>query len=97
MRQEINLEQYYSGDKNWKNFVAIAKQNTEFPLNMKRELLEIFTDDQDIAFVVYYRMLDDSLNWIKRKIPALDHLTPLECLKSPELIKRVKEVLMRMP
>lgn len=91
------IEHYYSGDKNWVDFVEIAKQSSTMPQKMQKSLFEILINNEDIAFVIYYKMLNSSVAWLSRKIPALDKLTPLECLENPELINRLKECLMRMP
>ncbi len=49
------------------------------------------------AKVIYAKLGAESLEWINKKIPALDNLTPVECLTAPLLLKRLKEGLMRMP
>ncbi|WP_244588613.1 hypothetical protein, partial [Escherichia coli] len=57
-----------------------------------------FNDDLILASVIYGRIGDEYyLTWIENKIPALDHLTPLDCNNDISLINRLKEMLMRMP
>jgi len=46
--------------------------------------------------VVYARFGEANLEWVHRKVSALDNLSPLVCLETPELIKRLKEALSRM-
>ncbi|WP_024470190.1 hypothetical protein [Treponema pedis] len=98
----MNLERFYSGDDVWYNFTEIAKEevcsagfNTDKSIldKLKRKL----KDNDDIAYVAYYLFYNDSLNWIERRIPALDNLMPIECLESKELIDRLREVLLRTP
>ena len=96
MKKGIKLEHYFSGDKNWQDFVEIVKPNFKANEKYKEELLSSLDYQLDIAIVVYFRFGDDSLAWIHRKVPALDK-TPVDCLRSPELIKRLKEALLRMP
>lgn len=91
------LEQYYSGDENWQDFVKIAEQNTCLPDDYKMKIVQALKGHYDIAIVVYYRLLDESFEWIYKKNPALENLTPIECLETPDLIERLKEALMRMP
>lgn len=97
MKNEIKLEQYYSEDDNWTNFVDIAKECFNAEDKFKKSLINALNGYSDIAIVVYYRLESDSLEWIQRKIPALDNLKPIECLQSEKLINRLKECLMRMP
>ena len=51
----------------------------------------------DIGRVVHYHNLEYSIEWINSKIPALDNLTPLECMENNELTLRLKVCLMRFP
>ncbi|UTC67011.1 MULTISPECIES: hypothetical protein [unclassified Treponema] len=96
----MNLEQYYSGDDVWDNFVEIAKKevasagfNTDKSIldKLKRKL----KDNDDIAYVAYYLFYNDSLNWIERRVSVLDNLMPIGCLSSEELTNRLREVLLR--
>ena len=98
----MNLEQYYSGDNVWNYFVKIAKHeiasaafntNKSFLAKLKRKLKK----HNDIAYVAYYLFYNDSINWIERRIPALDNLMPIECLASEELTNRLREILLRTP
>lgn len=51
-----------------------------------------------MAVVIYGRRgLNEGLWWLEQKVSALDALRPLDCLDDPQLIKRLKVCLMRMP
>lgn len=98
----MNLEQYYSGDDVWDNFVEIAKKEVgSAGFNTDKSILDKLKrkprDNDDIAYVAYYLFYNDSINWIERRIPALDNLMPIECLVSEELTNRLREVLLRTP
>lgn len=92
------LEEYYdkSGKSGWKNMVELAnKKWTCSPYQQK--LLNELENHVDIAKVIYARLGKSSLEWINQSIPALENLSPRECISHPQLIKRLKEALMRMP
>jgi argonaute-like protein implicated in RNA metabolism and viral defense len=90
-----NLEQYFKHE-NWMKFSSLF-ENIPDELEMKKELLEILEDDIILANVIYQSLGKHSIKWINNKVPALDNLTPKECLKNIELKNRLKECLMRMP
>jgi hypothetical protein len=89
-----NLEQYFKPE-NWMKFSRLF-ENIPNELEIKKELLEILEDDIILANVIYQVIGENSINWINNKVPALDNLTPKECLKNLELKNRLKECLMRM-
>lgn len=94
----IKLEQYFdsNGSLAWDTLVKLATE-TSWTNSESQKLLERSLKNQtDIAKVMYARLGEASLQWIHRKVPALDGLTPLECLETTELIKRLKEGLSRM-
>ncbi|WP_289063028.1 hypothetical protein [uncultured Zobellia sp.] len=90
------LEQYYKGEENWLNFVDLYNEFWN-ENNNQIELLKALNNNLTIAKVIYGKMGNSSLKWINEKIPALDNLSPIECTKNPELIKRLKVCLKRMP
>jgi hypothetical protein len=89
-----NLEQYFKPE-NWMKFSRLF-ENIPNELEIKKELLEILEDDIILANVIYQVIGENSINWINNKVPALENLTPKECLKNLELKNRLKECLMRM-
>jgi len=93
----IELEQYFNKNSKiaWDNIVNWAEiywSETE----SQKLLLRDLDNRSDIAKVVFAKLGDESLDWIGRKIPALDNLSPKDCLNTPEGIKRLKEGLLRM-
>ncbi len=92
------LEQYFdsSGSQAWDNLVNWATETYWTNSVSQRLLVKTLKNHSEIAKVIYARLGEDSLNWIQKKVPALDNLTPLACLETPELIKRLKEALCRM-
>lgn len=94
----IRLEQYFdsSGSKGWNDLVDLATE-TSWTNSESQKLLEQKLDNHtDIAKVLYARLGEESLDWVYQKVPALDGLSPLACLETPKLIKRLKEALCRM-
>ncbi|MDO5968589.1 hypothetical protein Q4Q35_02105 [Flavivirga aquimarina] len=92
----IKLEQYFKGQNSWEKFIEVFESNWKDP-EFQKTLLSKVDNRIDLAKVIYYKFGETSLNWLDKNIPALDNLTPLECLKSEKLINRLKVCLMRMP
>ena len=89
------LENYYSGDLAWNQFVNLYK---EFWTNnsITQELLQQLNHHRDIAQVIYRKFGSSSLSIIILPFPALGNLSIANCIYTPHLIKRLKECLMRM-
>jgi hypothetical protein len=91
----IELEQYFRGQSSWDKFIEVFDKNWKNSEFQKTLLLKV--DNRiDLAKVIDYHIGETSLNWLDKNIPALDNLTPLECLKSEKIINRLKVCLMRM-
>ena len=91
----IELEQYFKGQKKWKEYSSIFGDDW---IDSDYQKLLLFKLDNriDLAKVIYYHIRETSLDWLNKKIPALDELTPLQCLESEKTIDRLKACLMRM-
>ncbi|GHU18520.1 hypothetical protein FACS189475_04140 [Betaproteobacteria bacterium] len=85
------LENYYD-DNTWSKFAECFKniktKNTKY-------LLELFDNNIELVNVIEWRT-EDSLYWIKAKVPALNNLRPVDCIKDDDLLKRLKVCLLRM-
>ncbi|MCH5719817.1 hypothetical protein [Niabella hibiscisoli] len=92
------LEQYFdrSSRMGWDDLVNWATETYWTNSETQKLLKQTLKNHTDIAKVVYARFGEASLRWIHSKVPALDKLSPLACLETPELIKRLKEGLLRM-
>lgn len=93
----IRLEQYFDEKSKiaWNNMVYWAESYWTETADQK--LLEENLDNKsDIAKVIFAKLGDGGLDWIDRKIPALDNLSPKDCLNTSNGIKRLKEGLLRM-
>ncbi|MBN3822063.1 hypothetical protein G3O00_00320 [Burkholderia sp. Ac-20384] len=89
------LEQYYPGDASWQRFVAVFSQSRS-----KQEVLELaqsLDGDVDLATVIYEVVGPGYNTWIRRKVPAMDDLTPIDCIRDPALMNRLRTTLMRFP
>jgi len=91
-----NLEEFYKGDNHWKEFVKLFDNELE-SFDSKKELLVELNFNIDLAKVIFGIHKESSLNWIDKKIPALNNLSVKDCLHSELLCKRLKTMLMRMP
>lgn len=90
------LEQYYSGDEHWLIFSKLYRKYgvCEEVVNLSKK----FNSDIILASVIYGKIGENYyLEWIEKKIPALDYLSPLDCSGRRDLTNRLKEMLMRMP
>lgn len=93
----IRLEQYFDEKSKiaWDNIVYWAESYWAESADQKL-LMENLDNKPDIAKVIFAKLGDRGLDWIDRKIPALDNLSPKECLNTSDGIKRLKEGLLRM-
>ena len=92
--EEHKLEQYYPGDDKWAHFTSLSADTPDTMFTSR--LVAILNGDIFLAKTIEGVVGDSSMEWIERKIPALDNLTPLNCIDNPMLYNRLKTVLMRM-
>ena len=90
-----HLENYYSGDWAWNQFVSLYE---EFDTNnsLTKELLQQLNYHRDIAQVIWGKFGSSSLSVITQPVPALDNLSIANCIAVPNLLQRLKECLMRI-
>ncbi|KVE87600.1 hypothetical protein WI99_10660 [Burkholderia cepacia] len=89
------LEKYYPGDASWQRFVSVfgnSKSRQEV-----RDLAQSLNGDIDLATVIYEVVGPGYGKWIHEKVPAMDDLTAVDCIRDPELLKRLRTTLMRFP
>ena len=90
-----HLENYYSGDWAWNQFVSLYEEfDTSNPLT--KELLQRLNYHRDIAQVIWGKFGSSSLSVITQPVLALDNLSIANCIAAPNLLQRLKECLMRM-
>lgn len=78
----------------WANFAQLCKpefSNCAF----KDELVSFCGGKEDIAWVVYYHMRNQALDWMQKKVPALGNKTPKKCLGAH--LNQLKGVLLSFP
>ena len=82
--------------KSWEHFVSLCEEEwLDTPEQIK--ILELLDGNKDIAIVLNYQLGNSAIDWMYRKVPALDKQAPIEFLKSEELKVRLKEALWSMP
>ena len=87
------LEKYFE-EESWNQFSSLFKNNNEAIVKM----LAVNLDNNIILAIVIFGIFEkDSLKWITQKIPALNYLSPKECMAESKLKNRLKVCLMRMP
>ncbi|RQU44261.1 DUF2384 domain-containing protein [Burkholderia cenocepacia] len=92
----IRLEQYCSGGDVWENFSDLFGKYRDFP--EVHDLARDLNYQLDLAYAIYWVAGPNSARkWINSNVPALDNLRPIDCAGNPELIKRLREFLIRMP
>jgi len=90
------LEKYYAGDESWSRSVEIF--SAHYLDDNARLLAEKLEGHLDLAVIIYgKRGIKEALWWIEREVPELEGVKPVDCLKNPELLKRLRECVMRMP
>ena len=90
-----HLENYYSGDWAWNQFVSLYKE-FDTSNSLTKELLQQLNYHRDIAQVIYGKFGSSSLSVITQPVPALDNLSIADCIAAPNLLQRLKECLIRM-
>jgi len=90
------LENDYPGDASWQTLVTLYEE--DYLDDQARQLACAMDGHLDMAVILYgKRGLKESLWWLEQAVPALDNLTPTQCLGDPTLIRRLRTALMRMP
>ena len=98
--RDMPLENHYSGDKAFRAFASTPDAKLDAQLNGwcgKAELIELCGGDELLARAVFYVWYTHALDYMRNSIPALDGLSPVECLKTKSGMKRLKECLLRTP
>ncbi|MFS2223465.1 hypothetical protein [Pantoea sp. B65] len=91
-----SLEHHYAGDEKWKSYADFYAE--DYLDDNARLLAEKLEGHLDLAIIIYgKRGLKEGLWWIEREVPALEGVKPVDCLNDPELLKRLRECVMRMP
>jgi len=60
-------------------------------------LIDKLNGEKELAIVIWGEFKESAFNWITKKIPALDNISPMDCLNDENLINRLKVCLLRMP
>ena len=90
-----HLENYYSGDWAWNQFVSLYEE-FDTSNSLTKERLQQLNYHRDIAQVIWGKFGSSSLSVITQPVPALDNLSIADCIAAPNLLQRLKECLMRM-
>lgn len=89
------LENYYSGDLIWMQFVATFSGSWG-SFRFKEELIYELNGQVDIAMVCCERFPVDVFSAIREKSPSLCGCSIKECCVDESLVRRSREMLMRM-
>lgn len=90
----IRLEQYFD-EEQWEAFIQAFPEPAS---SDDYHLLCQIVKEKELAKVIWHSVGENqSIKWLDTGVPALDDLTPRECLENQVLIKRLKECLFRMP
>lgn len=90
----IELERYYCGDDAWNRFCTLFVQHSGHPWVV--EASQKLNGHIDLAYVIYGVLGAGYEQWIYQEVPALDDLRPVDCVASSDLVKRLRECLMRI-
>jgi hypothetical protein len=89
------MESHTFDENAWKAFaeyykgIAVQQKDTA-------ELLKKLNNDTELAVVIKGVVRETALEWIERKIPALNNGKPVNFVKTKEQKEKLKTVLMRM-
>jgi hypothetical protein len=96
----MSLEEFYSGDKAFAAYASTPDPDLDAQLaawSGRAALAELCGGDELLARSVFFVASIDALEYMQRSVPALDGLSPVECLRTDLGIKRFKECLLRTP
>jgi hypothetical protein len=79
----------------WQKFTDVC-HGEFFHCAFQDRLISECSGLQDVAWAVFYRMLDDSISWLHGSIPALKGAVPAALLSSGRA-NEVRSCLWRMP
>ena len=82
-------------EKNWKKLVDYYK-NLDIIRNDTKELLKKLNNNEELVYVVEGVIGSSALQWVDRKIPALNNGKPVNFVKSEEKIIKLKILLMEI-
>lgn len=90
------LEDFYAGDEGFHR-LALACEPEWAGCTCQERLLLAVGGDRDLAVVCHYQLGGRVFAWLDSAVPALEGLTPRQCLQSEAGRRRLKECLWRMP
>jgi hypothetical protein len=96
------LEEFYSGDETWQRYAAL---HIATPLSgdssvgdlAKQQRIETAPKLELLQVAISLMGRERAGEWIMSRVPALDNLTPRECMEDSALVNRLRECLMRFP
>ena len=82
-------------EKDWEKF---ANYYTSIEIDRKntKKLLSKFNNDHELVGVIEGLIGENTLDWIERKIPALDNIRPVDCIGNKSKVEKLKKMLMNM-
>lgn len=82
--------------ENWNNYASLFEDNWS---NSEEQiiLLKALSGNQKISMVIWGHLENNSMCWIHTKVPALDNLKPVDCIKSSKLKNKLINCLMSFP
>jgi len=83
-------------DDSFKNLARTYDSEWE-TCTFKQDLLEAVNNNLDIAIVIYGTLLDASMSWVSSSVPALDDLSPIQCMNSSSGTQKLKQILLSFP
>jgi len=82
-------------DNRWYTFAEVCRD--EFmQCSFKSELIAQCGGNEDIAWAVFFHLREDSLEWLKREVPALEHRVPVALIHGGDS-DLVRDCLWSMP
>lgn len=81
-------------EENWIRYAELFQDQWD-ATELQLELLETCNGNVELARVIHFHLADNCIDWMHRKIPALDDMKPVDCLETEDLLKKLKGCLMR--
>ena len=89
------LEDFYTDDQSFTEY-SMCFQDEWAAFGNQVELLEMLGGNEELARPIAFHIGSSFRGWFTSSVPALDDLTPQQCLQTQEGIKRLKVCLQRI-
>ena len=83
-------------EDDWKKFAKYYVNDKSISRKNNKKLLEKLNNDKVLVSVIEGVVGETAIDWIERKIPALNNGKPINFVKDSKKLEKLKSILMEM-